>query len=269
MVIMDDNKEKKLKVTDINSKVTLSVIATLDNKKVELPVDYAKLTAAEAVEVKANYGDMVIPLEDIVKQWQEQVLQVSFKGHLSLLELVAVDNEGVYLWDKVQIYKVKLSTGKRLNLLQVNTVEGERYNRRRGVRIAVDKNMEIQQDGELYSVRVRDLSYCGVGFIEPDVSHLKIGVPFILFLSEDSETGEKQLGRFVGKVINQRELPNGGVFDGCIISSQHSAFLQRYIARKQIEQIKGRTASGTVKRNVTGADWKNKIVDSLVESMNE
>ncbi|SDH35288.1 hypothetical protein SAMN05421493_101371 [Pseudobutyrivibrio sp. 49] len=262
-------KKKTLSISEVNKDTTLSVVATLDGKKLELPVDYAKVSPQELAEIKEHYGNLVIPLEDVVKQWQEQLFEVSFKGHLSKLELLAINTEGVYHWDNIKIYKVKLTTGLSVNLLKVKLLEGEKFNRRRGVRIALDKSMDIQQNGEILRVIVRDLSYCGLGFIEPGESKVKLGVPFILFLMEDTDDGEKLIGKFTGKVINQRELPAGGIFSGCVLSADHSSFLQRYIAMKQMEQLSGKKMNATIQKNATGDNWKNKIVDSLVESLDE
>ncbi|MBR5636344.1 MAG: PilZ domain-containing protein [Pseudobutyrivibrio sp.] len=266
---MVEKKRIRLSIADINSEITLSVLATLDNKTIELPVEYAKLTEEELSGVRALYGPHVLPLENVVKEWQEKLMEVSFKGHLSKLELLAVNTEGVFLWDNVKIYKVKLTSGKTINILKAPAVEGEKFNRRRGVRIALDKSMQLQQEGSFHTVIVRDLSYCGIGFIEPGKSSVEVGKSFILFLTEDTEDGEKIVGKFVGKVINQRDLPAGGVFSGCILSAQHSTFLQRYIAMKQLEQISGRRQNISIQRTEIGVDWKSKIVDSLVESLNE
>lgn len=262
-------KTVKLSIPEINKDTTLSVLATLDGKKLELPVEYAKVTGEELAEIRESYGKLIIPLEDVVQQWQEKLFEVSFKGHLSKLELIAINSEGVFVWDNVKIYKVKLSTGHTLNLLKAKMLEGKKFNRRRGVRIALDKTMEIQQGGEMIKVVVRDLSYCGLGFVEPGESKIKEGEPFILFLVESTDEGDKLVGKFKGKVINQRELPAGGVFSGCVISSEHSTFLQRYIALKQMEQISGKKRVATFERNVDGVNWKNKIVNSLVESLDE
>ncbi len=262
-------KTVKLTITEINKDTTLSVLATLDGKKLELPVEYAKITGEELAELQESYGKLVIPLEDVVKRWQEKLFQVSFKGHLSKLELIAINADGVFVWDNVKIYKVKLSTGTSVNLLKAKMVEGKKFNRRRGVRIALDKRMDIQQGGKIIKVVVRDLSYCGLGFIEPTESKIKVGEPFILFLVEDTDEGDKLIGKFKGKVINQRELPAGGIFSGCVISSEHSTFLQRYIAMKQMEQISGRKMASAVQHNISGKNWKNKIVNSLVESLDE
>lgn len=265
---MEENK-KTLSISEINKDTTLSVVATLDGKKLELPIDYANVSPMEMGEIKEHYGNLIIPLNDVVKQWQEKMFEVSFRGHLSKLELLAINTKGVYHWDDINIYKVKLTTGLSVNLLKVKVPEGEKFNRRRGVRIALDKRMDIEQNGEIFRVIVRDLSYCGLGFIEPGESKVNVGVPFILFLAEDTKDGEKLIGKFKGKVINQRELPAGGVFSGCVLSADHSTFLQRYIAMKQMEQLGGRNREADVQKNVTGKNWKNTIVNSLMESLDE
>ncbi len=267
---MNEKRIPKLTIQEINKETTLSVIASLEDKKLELPVEYAHITDNELVEIRAKYGENIIPIEDVVQEWKRKLFKVSFNGHLSKLDLMAINTEGVFLWEKVKIYKVVLSSGRMVNLIKSDRVEGEKFNRRRGVRIALDKSMDIQQDGEIFRVVVRDLSYCGVGFIEyTETSNIKVGEPFELFLVEDSKDGENLVGKFYGKVINQRELPAGGIFNGCILSSQHSTFLQRYIAMKQLEQISGKKMSPTIQRNATGDNWKGIIVESLAEKKNE
>lgn len=267
---MSEKRIPKLTIREIDKDITLSVIATLDNKKLELPVDYAHISDSELVEIRAKYGENIVPLEDVVQEWKRKLFKVSFKGHLSKLDLMAINTEGVFIWENVKIYKVILASGKNVNLLKSDRDEGVKFNRRRGVRIALDKSMDIQQDGEIHKVVVRDLSYCGVGFIEySETSNIKMGEPFELFLVEDTKDGENLVGKFTGKVINQRELPAGGIFNGCVLSAAHSNFLQRYIAMKQLEQISGKKRPATIQKNVTGDNWKGIIVESLAEKKNE
>ncbi len=264
---MAEKKTIRLSIPDITIETTLSVLATVDDNTLELPVEYARLTPAELKGIRALYGNNVLPLENVVKQWQEKLMEVSFKGHLSKLDLLAVNTEGVFLWEDVKIYKVKLTSGKTINILKSPIIEGTKYNRRKGVRIALNKSMHIHQDGKFHTVIVRDLSYCGVGFVESGKSNIEKGKPFILFLTEETENGEKIIGKFVGKVINQRELPAGGVFSGCVLAAKHSAFLQRYIAKKQIEQINGGFQITSIQKNEIGDDWKNNLIESLIESL--
>lgn len=265
---MKDKKLDELQIQDITEDYTLSIVATLDSKNVELPAEYAHLAKEELEEIWGKYGKNVLPLENIVTSLHEKMLQVSFSGHISKLDLIAISTDGVFRWGNVKIYKIKLSTGKDINLLASKQLIGERFNRRRGVRVDLDKAMKIEQQGEVYTVVVRDLSYCGLSFVEPNGAHVQKGMPFVLNLVETAENGDKEIGKITGKILNQRELEDGAVISGCIISANHATMLQRYIAIKQIEQISGKRNSGTgIKKTATGEDWEMKLAAAFEASI--
>lgn len=267
---MDNKNTHKITIADITKDYTLSIIATLDSKTIEMPAEYAKLSSEEVSEIEKRFGPDIIPLENIMTKIQEKMLEVSFKGHVSTLDLVAVSEEGVFKWAHAKVYRVKLATGKEINLLTSKQRFGEKFNRRRGVRIDLDKAMKIEQQDQTYTVVVRDLSYCGVSFVEPNGTQVQKGMPFTLHLSENSEDGEKLIGAFTGKILNQRTLDSGAVVSGCILSASHASFLQRYIATKQMEEISGkRKKDAGIKKTVTGEDWQLKLADALEASLDE
>lgn len=267
---MDTKNTHEITIADITKDYTLSIIATLDSKTIEMPAEYAKLSSEEVSEIEKRFGPDIIPLENIMTKIQEKMLEVSFKGHVSTLDLVAVSEEGVFKWAHAKVYRVKLATGKEINLLTSKQRFGEKFNRRRGVRIDLDKAMKIEQQDQTYTVVVRDLSYCGVSFVEPNGAQVQKGMPFTLHLSENSEDGEKLIGAFTGKILNQRTLDSGAVVSGCILSASHASFLQRYIATKQMEEISGkRKKDAGIKKTATGEDWQLKLADALEASLDE
>ena len=252
-------------ISEITRNITLSVVASLDGKTIELPLEYADISPEEILEVKKRYGKNILPLENVVKQWKEKLIAAKFKGHLASLDLIAVTTESVFAWEDVKIYATKLSSGKIINILKAPVDEGEKINRRKGVRIAMEQPMLVQQEGMFHTVLVRDLSYCGVGFIEHGPSELKVGVPFILCLLEHNDDGVKMIDKFSGEIINQRPLPDGGTFSGCTLSDKHAIYLQRYIATKQLEELSGKRQRPYV---ISSDDkWKDMLVENLLESL--
>ncbi|QFJ55455.1 PilZ domain-containing protein [Pseudobutyrivibrio xylanivorans] len=258
-----------LTINKIDSQVTLSIIAILDNKKMELPVDYVSISDAELANFKSIYGSFIVPVGDVVKEWEEQLFKVSFKGHLSKLELIAVTDEGVYRWGDVKIFKVRLQSGKNIQLLKAMCNDGQKFNRRRGVRVDLDRRMNIEMDGQYYNVLIRDMSYCGVGFVNPESLNISKGQPFFLHLTDFDSKGEPvELARLVCKVVNTREK-NGVTTSGCIISSNHAQFLQRYIAKKQMEEISGKREFVGYQKNVEGENWQKTVAAALEKKFEE
>ncbi len=267
---MENKKLNEITISDITKDYTLSIVATLESKTIEMPAEYARLTMEETSEIKKRFGEDILPLENIMTKIQEKMLEVSFKGHVSVLDLIAISEDGVFKWAHVNVYRVKLATGKEINLLTSKQRFGEKFNRRRGVRIDLDKAMKIEQQGQTYTVVVRDLSYCGVSFVEPNGSQVQKNVPFSLYLTEDSDEGEKMVGTFTGKILNQRTMDSGAVVSGCILSASHASYLQRYIAIKQMEKLSGtRKGHAGVKKTATGEDWQRKLAGALEASLDE
>lgn len=261
-------ERSKILINAITSAFTLSVIAYVETKKIELPVEYAHITEVEMLEVRKRFGNLVLPLENVVKTWEERLLAASINERLKSLDLIAINGEAAYLWNNVKIYKTKLSNGRVINILKPIRVEGERFNRRKGVRIALNKTMLIQQEGKFYSVLVRDLSYCGLGFVVSGNSEIQTGSKFIFFLTEQKGDADKVIGKFIGKIINNRELPNGDTFYGCVLSSEHAAFLQRYIARKQMEELSVTRNHLSTNQIVPSENLKEQYIDALLDSLN-
>jgi hypothetical protein len=101
--------------------------------------------------------------------------------------------------------------------------------------------MDVEQGQSIYNVIVRDISYCGVAFIEPMVeeSQLDASKPFALHLYDEGEDGERLVGIFRGKITNQQKI-DSGILNGCEIAADHASELQKYIANKQIEELRGK-----------------------------
>ena len=268
---MNTKKTDEFKISDIKKDHTLSIVATLDSNNIEMPAEYAHLSAEELAELRSKYDSEILPLENIVTTIQEKMLAVSFKGHVSKIDLIVVNQEGVYRWSNVKVYRIKLKSGKMVNLVTSKQRAGEKFNRRRGVRIDLDKAMKLEQEGQTYTVVVRDLSYCGVSFVEPNGSQLQKGMPFLLNLVDSTEKGDKEIGKITGKILNQRTLDSGAVVSGCIVSADHAQMLQRYIAIKQMEQISGRKSNRGlgIQKLATGEDWQIKLADAIEATMDK
>lgn len=260
---MRKNNFKEFLLSNIKKEYTLSIVARLKGKKIDLPLEYAELTDEEYEELTEKYGKEFLPLEPIVRQWEEKLLEISFKGHESVLELFVVTDEEVFQWVAVKVFRINLSTGRYINMITSSLKMGKKYNRRRGVRINIDTVMNLEQEGETFHVIVKDLSYCGVGFFELGEGMVKKGVPFILHLTEPGEDGEEKLVcKLVGKVLHQRN-DAGGIFSGCILSTKHAAFLQKYVAMKQMEQISGKKRDFGISYHVISEDWKRERAERL------
>lgn len=261
---MSEARNTKLNIADITPDSTISIVATMDNRKVELPAEYAKLTEEEIVELEEKYGKKILPLDNIKNKWQDKMKEVDFKGTLSKLSLIVICKAGIFHWENVKIAKYTLNTGKTIHAVVSRRLDGDRYNRRRGVRINIDKVMEVEQGEKVYSVIVRDLSYCGVGFVEPLGAQLDENQEFILHLIDEDDEGEEVLvAKIRGRINNRKDFGNGGVLNGCTIAADHASFLQKYIATKQIEAIRGKRPRKKIEKNLTGENWKEKIVDAL------
>ena len=258
---------KKMTIADIIPSDTLTVLATLGKKKVELPVEYAVLSEAEKTALDEKYGSRVVPLENILTRLQEKVVEISFKGNISKLELLVVNSNGVFHWDNVKVYKTKTSEGKDIHIIFSSREEGEKYNRRRGVRIPLDERMEIEQDGDKFPVVVRDISYCGMSFIEPDGKEVEPGTIFTLYLTEKDEEGEKLIGTFDAKILNKRTIKTGQVICGCVISAEYAAMLQKFVIIKQMEKVRGRKSQKIITKVKTGEYWKDDLAEELNESI--
>ena len=266
---MRNTKITKFYISDISQEATISVVATLGNKKIELPAKYAILNPDEQQELISKYDNKVVPLENILKMWQDKLKAINFKGTLSKLELLVITKDGsIYHWENVKIIKYTLASGKSIHILFSKRLEGEKYNRRRGIRINIDKVMDIEQGEEMHSVIVRDLSFCGVAFIEPLRLKLDLQKPFVLHLvDEDDEGNELVIGKIHGYIINIKEDESGGVLYRCNIDAKHYAFLQKYIANKQIEAIRGRRLTKRVEKITTGEYWQEDLAEALKESL--
>ncbi len=263
------NNNSKYEISDINEKTTLTLIATMENQKMELPVEFADISVAEREEILKKYKGKVLPIEDIYMTRNEKKVSVSFKGHASKLELLAITENGVYHWDNVQIYKATLESGRTIQVIFSSRLEGEKFNRRRGIRINIDKKMDIEQNGEKQSVIVRDISYCGMSFIEPDNNEVETGTEFVLYLTDTMDDEERLVGTFNGKILNKRNSSGGQVICGCVISAEHAAFLQRYIAMKQMEIISGKKNAKILTKVKTGEYWQDDLAEAINDEINE
>ena len=113
---MNNDKTVKLNLADLSKEATISVVASMDNKKIELPTEYAVLNDEEEKELTERFKDKYLPLENILKLWQDKLREVEFSGTLSKLSLIAITKEGVFHWENVKIYKYTLRNGRHIHV---------------------------------------------------------------------------------------------------------------------------------------------------------
>ena len=261
---MNNDKTVKLNLADLSKEATISVVASMDNKKIELPTEYAVLNDEEEKELTERFKDKYLPLENILKLWQDKLREVEFSGTLSKLSLIAITKEGVFHWENVKINKYTLQNGRHIHVAFSSNPVGEKYNRRRGVRINIDKRMNIEQNGEKISVIVRDLSYCGIAFVESAEIPVDPDKAFTINLIDTDEDGNEYLvAKLTGRINNQKEIDDGKILCGCILAADHASDLQRYIANKQIEAIRGKRLGKRLTKSVSGKNWQEKLIDEL------
>jgi len=260
---------EKVYLSNIDDNAILSVYASADNKTVEINVKYTNLNDIELEDFVSKFSKNALPLEPILQMWEEKLMAVSFEGKKTGVELVAVLNSQVYRWKAIRIIKYKLPTGRDINVVLPTYFVGEKYNRRRGVRVPLDKLMSVEQDDSIYPVIVKDLSYCGVAVSELGTKNINPDKPFILRLVENVDGQDVFVGNFVAKVVNQMEN-NGNTVYGCELASKHAGFLQKYIARKQMEILNGgRCIPRIQKINNDEATWKADTANDLKKSYEE
>ena len=258
-----NDKTRKMHILSITPNDTLSIMASFEKKKYELPTEYTKLTPEEYEEIKAKVSGDFLPLKNVLHMWQEKLREVSFRGTLAQLDLIAITDNGLFCWNDVKVYKYDFASGKSVHVVYPKSPIGDKFNRRRGVRISVDRIMEVEQDGHTFLTFVRDLSYCGVSLSEMTDERLDPEKKFVLHFTEETGDGEKYIGDFEGKIVNQKEKENGQIVSGCVLASYHASFLQKYIATKQIESLRGHQPTDGITKNMTGENWELDLAEAL------
>ncbi len=244
-----------IKIQDLTSESSLSILALIDDKQTEVPIKMAVLTEDEMDEDSSIINGPFVPLDVIVHEMDKKFAVISFQNARADIQLIAVHDGEIYKWDNVMVTMIQLENGKKIHLCKLQNSKGTKFNRRRGVRLPLDQAMEVQQKGTTYKVIVRDLSYCGIGLLERGESKLDVKEPFILFLSERNKDKEVIVGKITAKIIRQEKTENGDTISGCITAKGHYNFLQRYIAIKQMERIKGESMNG-VQRTCNNENWR-------------
>ncbi len=261
-------KKSKVNISEINAQAKITVMALMDKKKIELPAKLAQLSDQELAEL-SKFGKNVLPLESIVQQKEKDIYIVSFSGHISVLGMIVVNSDGVFLWDHIQIKKHVFSTGKIIHLVVALVPDGKRHNRRRGIRINIDTTMTLEQGESKYLVLLKDLSYCGLSFVnlspeEPDYSQ-----PFLIHLTEKNEDKSFLIAKIITKVHRSHETKDGITVYGCIVHEKHANLLQRYIALKQMEAVNGKRPIKEVQKTSNKETWRADVAEALNDLINE
>ncbi|MBR4708069.1 MAG: hypothetical protein IKP29_08445 [Pseudobutyrivibrio sp.] len=241
---MVSRRIQSISIADLGSKVTVSVIADVGQQKIELPAERASLSTEELSLVKAKYGQNVFPLDDVINKWQEKIKAAKIKGKIGKLDFLVITSFGVFRWEDIKLYKFKLESGRLVYVVVAAEELGERYNRRRGIRIGIDKVMDVEQMDNMYSVIVKDISYCGVAILEPMGAQIDPDDYFLLHLIDYDQDGQTHpVAEITAKIANQKVNEDGSVFSGCSILADHASFLQQYIANKQIEELRAKNSN--------------------------
>jgi len=259
---MTKNNEK-LSINSLREGANVSLRALLDGKYTDIPISIAQVEDEERLELNKKINCPYVALDVIVQEWQKKFMVVSFQQKEAQIALVAVHEKGIFKWDNVKVDMFVLESGKRVHVVRVMSEYGERFNRRRGVRIDFGKNMDVRQGGKTHRLLVKDISYCGVGFVEYGESQLSADEPFVLFLSDEEDGKDVLVGKFTGKMVRQDVLENGVTISGCIFASDHYPFLQKYLAVKQMQQINSKFKYKSVTKYDEGKDWKTNTVKQL------
>ncbi len=237
---MVSRKIQNISIADLGSKVAVSIVADVGEQKIELPAERAPLSTEELSQVREKYGRNVFPLDDVVNKWQAKIKAAKIKGKISSLDFLVVTSFGVFRWEDVKLYKFKLESGRLIYVVVASDELGERFNRRRGIRINIDKVMDVEQDDNIYSVIVKDISYCGVAIVEPMGAQINPDEYFMLHLVDYASDGVHPVAEITAKIANQKVNEDGSVFSGCSIIADHASFLQQFIANKQIEELRAK-----------------------------
>ncbi len=262
-------KEEKINISNITPDDNICVTALMDNKKLELPVQYANLSEEQSQLIHRIYGDKILPLELIVKEVNGEAHTVSFDSKNSILQFVVVNKQGVFKWDNIKVKKHSFQDGKSIHIITAVNPEGKKHNRRRGVRVSIDTRMTIEQNDVKYIVLVRDISYCGFSFINLSPDEFDPNMPFLLHLTERDGDKSFLVGKFVGKVLRQQEQENSPTIYGCMLSGKHAGKLQKYVALKQVEFLSGKKQYAEIRKTSTSEDWKAEVAEALSESDTE
>ena len=89
-------------------------------------------------------------------------------------------------------------------------------------------------------------------------------IRFICKNVDTNEDGEDYLvAKLTGRINNQKDYDEGIILCGCILAADHASELQRYIANKQIEAIRGKKIGKRISKNVSGDNWQEKVINKL------
>ncbi len=267
---MSDEKKQQLHISEVKPDDSISVTAMMDGKKVDLSCKYAELTEEQLEFLEVNYGNHYLPVELITMEVNGEEIPLNFQGQNSVLQVVVVNSDGVFKFEKILIRKTTLPGDKTFHLINAISTIGIRFNRRRGVRVNVDTRMELEQGEEKFIILVREISYCGFSFINLSQSDVDINRPFVLNLIERDEEKSFSYGKFIGKVHRVEEVKGKSTIYGCVLAEKHADQLQKYVAMKQLEFLTGKKAFGEdIQKNNNSDRWRAEIADELGKTLFE
>ena len=259
-------RKDKANINELTSEHQLYIRASVGDQYTEVAIKLANLTDEQQEQVKRRVNGYYIALDVVVSEYQKKMQVISFQHHKADLALIALIGNDLFKWDGINVDMMVLNDGTKVHVLVLRAPEGLRYNRRRGIRVNIDRRMEIRQNDVTYNILVRDISYCGIGLQELGDSKLNMKDPFVLFLTENDGKRDVLIGKITGRVVRQEKLENGMTISGCITADSNHSFLQKYVATKQMELVSGKSKFKSIERNATGDDWKKNVADMLIEA---
>ena len=252
-----------INISDISKNASLSILAIGKKKTIEIPIKLGELSDEERREINAKVVEEYIALEVVKTDFENRKVVVSFQNVKAEMSLVAADRGEIYKWDNIKVDMIELSNGKKVHIIRFEDSDGVKFNRRKGVRMMVDRRMYVKQGGGLYPIILNDVSYCGFGFTEKFDQNLDVERPLILEL-------QNRNGDFYdyihGSIVRTIEKESGEVFHGCKVAKDDQQSMQKYVAILQMELIRGKTPKDVVK-NEEHQEWKESITYQLGRAM--
>jgi len=117
--------------------------------------------------------------------------------------------------------------------------------------------MVAYQDDDRLNVYVNDLSYCGVGLVEPDNNLIDMDRDLVIWMVDPNN--HKQIGHIPVKPVRRAKLDNGKNITGCVIDSRYHGIMQKYIAGRQMERVQRYAANEGIKRFEEHGEWRESI----------
>lgn len=204
-------------------------------------IDLASLTKDELASIKEYAGKTVLMPYAIAEKINFGSTGVSFKGTDYHMKVQAPKGSRMYVWKDIQIFGIRLKSGKVLQLVATAT-EAKELNRRKAYRVYIGKEgmALIGNNNKPRSVTVKDISATGIGviienFIDPVEPHTDIHVTF------EYTTDVKDKFSIHAEVLTCIPMGEGRHLLGCTFK-KYSQAIERFVSK--VQAAERRRASG-------------------------